>query len=236
MTVCIAAICDTGRALIMVADRQFGLGYTSVESKHGKFDNFGPDWYVGFAANNTAYAAEDSWGSSLSDFHAHGKERIPLGTYADVYSKLTAFDLSVELLVAGFGDAARIFRIRNPGVSSEQTGLGFWAIGSGSAAALSSLFSREYNFSMSIEEALMYAYEAKVDAEYATDVGTDTDIFIGNRGATPLRIDDDTQKKTLEPIRKQIEPRKLRDEHKTKMGKINEVEILKRMIKQHYGV
>jgi hypothetical protein len=89
---------------------------------------------------------------------------------------------------------------------------------------------------MSIEEALMYAYEAKVDAEYATDVGTDTDIFIVNRGATPLRIDDDTQKKTLEPIRKQIEPRKLRDEHKTKMGKINEVEILKRMIKQHYGV
>jgi hypothetical protein len=60
MTVCIAAIslCDTGRALIMVADRQFGLGYTSVESKHGKFDNFGPDWYVGFAANNTAYATE----------------------------------------------------------------------------------------------------------------------------------------------------------------------------------
>jgi hypothetical protein len=277
MTVCIAAICDTGRALIMVADRQFGLGYTSVESKHGKFDNFGPDWYVGFAANNMAYATEvitlgrsrlqkqaerdhydmipkiercyqdvrnakaealylSSWGSSLSDFHAHGKERIPLGTYAGVYSKLTTFDLSVELLVAGFGDAARIFRIRNPGVSSEQTGLGFWAIGSGSAAALSSLFSREYNFSMSIEEALMYAYEAKVDAEYATDVGRDTDIFIINRGATPLRIDEDTQKKTLEPIRKQIEPRKLRDEHKTKMGKINEVEILKRMIKQHSGV
>src|SRR5712692_5723589 len=43
---------------------------------------------------------------------------------------------------------------------------------------------------------------------------------------TPLRIDDDAQKKILEPIRKSIAPRKLRDDQKTRMGKINEIEIL----------
>jgi len=76
----------------------------------------------------------------------------------------------------------------------------------------------------------------KVDAEYASDVGMDTDIFVINRGSTPLRIDDNDQKKVLEPIRKSISPPKLRDAHKAKIGAINQIEILKRMLKQSTGL
>jgi hypothetical protein len=58
MTVCIAAICEHGRALIMAADRQFGLSFTSVESKHGKLNSFGTNWCVAFSASNSAHAYE----------------------------------------------------------------------------------------------------------------------------------------------------------------------------------
>lgn len=270
MTICIAAICESGRGLIMAADRQFGLGYTSVESKAGKLDNLGPDWYVAFSASHSPYATEvitlgrhhlvlhpershydiipkvvqayreirsskiealylASWGTSLAEFHSHGKDRIPLSIYTDVYGKITSFDLGVDLLVAGFGDTAGIFRVKNPGISTEQTALGFWAIGSGHPAALSSLFSREFDFRMGVEEALLYVYEAKVDAEYAAGVGLETDIFVINRSGTALRIDAEGLK-ALEKIRKQLEPRKFRQAHKEQLAKMSEIEVFARMM------
>jgi hypothetical protein len=91
------------------------------------------------------------------------------------------------------------------------------------------MFAREYDWSMGVEKALLCVYEAKVDAEYATDVGTETDIYIINKDGMPLRIGDNDQR-TLEKIRKELAPREFKDKHKNAVDKIQEIGILKRLI------
>jgi hypothetical protein len=48
MTICIAAMCDHGHALVLAADREIGITYTSAELD-GKFLQLTANWYTGFA-------------------------------------------------------------------------------------------------------------------------------------------------------------------------------------------
>jgi hypothetical protein len=58
MTIGIAAVCDNGQTIVLAADREFNLGMTSGESKAGKHNNFGINWYVAYAASSVPYAFE----------------------------------------------------------------------------------------------------------------------------------------------------------------------------------
>jgi 20S proteasome alpha/beta subunit len=49
MTICIAAICERGRALVLAADREIGVGYTSTEFVDGKWHPLYRDWYMGIS-------------------------------------------------------------------------------------------------------------------------------------------------------------------------------------------
>jgi 20S proteasome alpha/beta subunit len=256
MTVAIAALCENGRALILVADRRFSAGYSSVESPAGKITYIGPDCYVAFAAGRnpnavgntteviqharmsveklanrtwhqvipsieTAYQFvrnrkiealyHKSWGGTLPDFHLHGKDRIPDSVYADVYTKMMTFDLGAELLIAGFDvdSSSYINTITNPGLATDQTILGFWAIGSGSNAAIASLFARQYSATMPLEEALYYVYEAKIQAQGATNVGDETDMHVVTKSNAAFPITEDEQQKALNPIFEEVKPRDL---------------------------
>lgn len=53
MTVCIAAICDNGNAIVTCADRQVGLGFTSTDFKDGKFRHLYGKWIAGIAGTVT---------------------------------------------------------------------------------------------------------------------------------------------------------------------------------------
>ena len=52
MTICIAAICEQGKALITVADGEVGLGFTATELGRTKWDALAWDWHVGMAGSN----------------------------------------------------------------------------------------------------------------------------------------------------------------------------------------
>ena len=49
MTICIAAICDNGHTLILAADREIGIGFTSADFPDGKFGSLCKDWSAGIA-------------------------------------------------------------------------------------------------------------------------------------------------------------------------------------------
>lgn len=51
MTICIAAACEHGRTLVVEADREIGIGFTSAEFPDGKWHFMYTDWYIGIAGN-----------------------------------------------------------------------------------------------------------------------------------------------------------------------------------------
>lgn len=270
MTIGIAAICDQGRAVVLAADRQFSAGFTSGESKAGKMNNFGLDWYVAFSARNTPNAFEvimegrrlvadldervwhdvmpaiergyqkvrnsktealylTSWGETADAFHATGKDRIPETVYAGLQHNMRNYDLEADLLIVGIDDTSHIYTVKNPGISQDHTGLGFWAIGSGAPAALASLFARKCSFHCHVEEVLYLVYEAKIQAEKASNVGVETDLYVLCKGNVPLRITDDDQTRILEPIWRELSPRDITKEHLLRVGTLHEIGILKNL-------
>jgi hypothetical protein len=167
-------------------------------------------------------------GSSLTAFHK-GKDSIPETIYTAVYSKIISYNLGADLLVVGFDDEAHIFSISNPGIHAIHTPLNFWAVGTGAPAALSSLFIRNYSVLMSIEQALFYVYEAKVQAERATNVGENTDICVIAKGEIPEPISDQDKDNILNNVWLDVKPKDLSRDHIHEIRKIGEV---KRMLKR----
>lgn len=51
MTICIAALCEAGRGLILACDRELGIEITSAEFDDGKFDSPFRNWFAGFSGN-----------------------------------------------------------------------------------------------------------------------------------------------------------------------------------------
>ena len=182
MTICIAGICDKRDTIVLAADRELGIGFTSGEFQAGKFHFLYKDWFGAISGDAIAAvevlkdanrkppsslqtyevrkAVENSYrtvrldkvearflgsrGWKLDDFIKRGAELLPATTYASIDIQISQYDLSAELLVAGFekdGDAG-IFTVKNPGISSDQSQLGFWCIGSGATAAQMTLFER----------------------------------------------------------------------------------------------
>lgn len=51
MTICIAAICEAGDAILTVGDGEVGIGITAGELGRTKWDAFAKDWHIGIAGN-----------------------------------------------------------------------------------------------------------------------------------------------------------------------------------------
>ena len=84
--------------------------------------------------------------------------------------------LGVELLVFGYGSrSAHIFTVTNPGAVDDKSAIGFWAIGSGSPLALSSLVTSPTP--STLYEVIYNVFDAKFRAEAAIGVGKET-IFL----------------------------------------------------------
>lgn len=52
MTVCVAALCENGKALVMAADKMIGMGYVEGEPDISKLRKLHKDWWVLFAGDN----------------------------------------------------------------------------------------------------------------------------------------------------------------------------------------
>src|SRR5205085_1065879 len=53
MTICIAAICEAGKTIVVTSDREYNLGFTSAQFNDGKFHSLFKDWYLGLAGTVT---------------------------------------------------------------------------------------------------------------------------------------------------------------------------------------
>lgn len=49
MTICIAAKCDYGSTLVLVGDKELGIGITSADFREGKFGALAKEWSLGIA-------------------------------------------------------------------------------------------------------------------------------------------------------------------------------------------
>ena len=119
-------------------------------------------------------------GYNWQEFRRKGKDLCPEATYYDLQTEMAGVDLSLDCLIAGFGkDDKAHLRLTNWKTPPEDYDLiGFYAIGSGNHAAISSLsHAIEYlNLTphKSVEEVLYHVMAAKFMAESAQDVGEDT--------------------------------------------------------------
>lgn len=54
MTTCVAAVCDEGNAIVLVADKMIGMGYVESELEITKMRQIHPEWWMLFAGDDIA--------------------------------------------------------------------------------------------------------------------------------------------------------------------------------------
>lgn len=107
----------------------------------------------------------------IGEFYQTQRHMLP-DVALTIQAQIEQYDYGLEIIVAGTdGTKASIYGIENPGTSSCFNAIGFHAIGSGLPHALNTLISRECHQGISLEEAVLIAYEAKKMAEKAPGVG-----------------------------------------------------------------
>jgi len=90
---------------------------------------------------------------------------------------LCNFDLGVEMLVAApSGDAHTIHTVANPGVITDNSPIGYSAIGSGAPHAIYSLIESSFNSATEREKAITLVKKAKQRSEVAPGVGEQTTV------------------------------------------------------------
>ncbi len=95
---------------------------------------------------------------------------------ADMQRRIQDFDFDCEFLVGGFDPDGKphIFTVTPPGVENHYDSIGFWCIGSGAEAALSSLLFRRIHSVMPFKQILYHVAEAKFMSECSLGVGKGT--------------------------------------------------------------
>lgn len=97
----------------------------------------------------------------------------------------------LDILIGGVDSkGAHIYVVGNPGISAPFDSIGYTAIGSGLSHSMATFIAKDYQDALSLNEALLIAYEAKKISEKAPGVGTRiTNIAIINQNGI-TRFDD----------------------------------------------
>jgi|SRR5215467_6952757 len=159
-----------------------------------------------------------SRGLSLDSFLNEGAKLLPASTYANVDTRMSLYDLDAALIVAGFGsdDLPAVMTVRNPGIVTDHTKLGFWCIGSGSTLAQTSMFSRDYSWTFPVEQAAYLVYEAKRNSERAPGAGyKESDIAVLTKNGVGRVLPDVL--KHFEAIYQELKPREFTPGHATQL-------------------
>ena len=258
MTVCVAVICENGRAIVLASDKKIGKGFVETEPEITKIRLIHPQWFLMISGDDISplfdlvdlaraelptgkpatladvteviqrnyeliriKRAEAFYlkprGLTLARFINEGTTLLSDSDYTDIKFKLEQYDLSVEILVAGFDvtldPPAKIFTMssNDRGVPMRRDIPGFAAIGSGAIGAEFMMFFKEVGLSLPIRAAVYYAVEAKYFGEYGAGVGEKTDMFVlrfnGQEVGLVVINDEKTIEKKLIPMCERLEPR-----------------------------
>jgi hypothetical protein len=155
------------------------------------------------------------YGVTLMEFLANSSNLFSDTDSAVLRERIERHQLNCELLVYGYSGAgeystSHVMVVSDPGVVREYDQPGYWAIGSGAYAALSSLAMRKQSVLAPLAHTIYHVCEAKFFAESAIGVGRDTYVTIHNR-ARWTALDDselDAIRKEWERVGKPQVPRK----------------------------
>jgi 20S proteasome alpha/beta subunit len=267
MTICIAAICQGGKSVVLASDTEVGTGISSTNLPASKWGPLYSNWSIGIAGSvamgsdvvgaavahekemtefglsdirtaleacyrktrmakiEAEYLATRGW--TLQEFKEHGTSKLPPTTFSNIDARMAVYDLGAEFIVAGYEEAdgfPSIVTVANPGISVEHTRLGFWCIGSGATAAQMSMFARNYSYEMSTEEAAYYVLEAKISAEHASGVGSETTMYLKKPGKEPKIISQKTED-AIREIHGEIGLRPFSSDHQQKLESLPEFKV-----------
>jgi len=147
-------------------------------------------------------------GYTFESFRDEGREKCGESVYDQLHDRIDAFKFSLEFMLAGFDSQgiAHLMAISRDGALSVYSELGFWAIGSGAHAALSSLsFHVEHNNLCSccscVHNAVYFGCEAKFMAETSNEVGKE---------ATSVTVHEDNEEEPQSFFNSEVEEIKKR--------------------------
>lgn len=131
---------------------------------------------------------------SMAEFLQKGKKRFGADIFDTLHANIQRVRLQCQFLVCGFDGSpnvglAHIFTVRNPGVIEDRTNApGYWAIGNGAFAAMSTLGFYQQNFVKSLGATYYNVMAAKFMAEKATnEVGEHSfEWQLGKDGKEPV--------------------------------------------------
>lgn len=230
MTICIAAICNKGKSIVMVADKMRSIGDQQHEFESHKIHILGPGWRL-LTAGHTGrlMPAIRAIKSRLKRTDAEDVVDMVEEEYTDLLRKKAkrfdipkahAFEMRVSVLVCGFVGKRAVVASMNGSRPMSEHQIGFTAIGCGSSAATSSLMDCRYSSQMDLADAIYHVYAAKCAAEKISGVGVASEMRVLNKGEnTAKRLDaDDFQ--SLNAIRE--ERMVFTDEHSKSLKELAE--------------
>lgn len=126
-------------------------------------------------------------GLTLSAFIEHMND-FPVGFSSNIDQYIDKREYNVTAIVCGIdNEGAHLYRIIDPGTEDRFDAIGFVAIGIGRKHAEGSLIRNKCFQSTPLNRAVYYAVEAKINAEVAPGVGSETDAtIIDENGSTEL--------------------------------------------------
>ncbi len=117
-----------------------------------------------------------------------------------ISAQIEAFNLYVDMIIAGIDESAHIFYITNPGTFISYEAIGFCCMGSGGPAAVPVFEYYKYSKKMALEDVLRIIYFAKKRSEKLGGIGEETDIKIIDTNS--MRAVEDEQLSSLESMYK----------------------------------
>lgn len=134
-------------------------------------------------------------GVESEDFFKNKELPIPDEVRNFIYGQLKTFEIGCHSIITGFdkNEVARIIVVDEQGECLETTTFSFLSIGSGSPFSRVYFDLYGYDKNMNVNEALLFAYEAKQWAQSHTGVGQKTDILIFQKDKKVLEINDGSE-------------------------------------------
>lgn len=107
---------------------------------------------------------------TVNEFVKTGAKRFTPDMFSRLCVDMASVDVPYEFLVFGFDEKRNphLFRVHRGGQIEDCRAIGFWAIGSGDAAAVHHMFFHEFSTTLPLRTAAYYACAAKYFAERAS--------------------------------------------------------------------
>jgi hypothetical protein len=193
VTVCIACICDNGKAIVAASDSKLSTGYTSSDRATLKAVRVSKNWAFMYAASDVSpivpirlalrerlRASSNKLPSVISLFQSAYQEQVSVRA-RELGQLPQETLLGIFLMGFGYDEELKphIFTVEDPqGKIDYHDITGFRTIGTGAQTASSILYFFGQNCRTPLALTLYHASAAKFMAESASDVGKHTSIIV----------------------------------------------------------